>query len=165
MDVYTLAYRHPLGVITAGFTERGLCEIDLGGQPPETPADPPTRQVNAWATRLIRALDRYFAGNEEDFRDIPLDWDGATPFRRAVWETARGVGWGEPSSYGDLARRMGRTTGCSRAVGQALGANPVPIVVPCHRFLAGDGTIGGFTGGLGWKRAFEGGRERRGVLL
>lgn len=154
MEEYTLVFPAPKGTVVARFTERGLRELDLGVRvpPAEAPADngcPKT--VRSWMNTLREQLEGYFAGRQEGFSGIPLDLDGHTPFRRQVWETARGVAWGTASSYGDLAERMGRTKGSSRAVGQALGANPVAIVVPCHRFLAGDGSLGGFACGLPWK--------------
>ena len=101
---------------------------------------------------LSYALEGYFAGQPEDFAEIPLDLLQATQFRRRVWLTAREVPWGETCSYGEFAERMGRSRGSARAVGQALGANPVAIVVPCHRILAADGSLGGFGAGLRWKR-------------
>jgi len=101
---------------------------------------------------LRHALERYFAGIAVDFSSIPLDLEDATPFRREVWVAARAIRWGETASYADLAQRMGRSAGAARAVGQALGANPIPIVIPCHRILAADGSLGGFSAGLSWKR-------------
>ncbi len=153
MDRPNFLYRHPWGTVAGVFSERGLRSLDLprieDTSEPETAPLPPT--ARPWAEALRRALDRYFAGEREDFNDIPLDLDGATPFRRKVWETARHVPWGETTSYGGLAERMGRDRSAARAVGQALGSNPIPIIVPCHRFLAGDGSLGGFSCGLHWK--------------
>ena len=74
-----------------------------------------------------------------------------TPFQRSVWNAARAIGWGDTATYGTLARRIGKPK-AARAVGQALGANPVSIVVPCHRILSGSGGLGGFGAGLPWKR-------------
>ncbi len=102
--------------------------------------------------RLHAALEQYFQGIPQDFGDIPLDYGPATPFRRSVWDTARTVAWGVTSSYGDLARRMGKGLSSARAIGAALGANPLPILVPCHRFIAADGSLAGFAAGLDWKR-------------
>jgi len=96
------------------------------------------------------ALKAYFAGERVDFREAPLDWEGATPFQRAVWAACRGIGYGEVLTYGELARRIGHP-GAARAVGQALGANPLPILVPCHRVVGQGGQLVGFGGGLEWK--------------
>ncbi|MGO8873443.1 MAG: methylated-DNA--[protein]-cysteine S-methyltransferase [Acidimicrobiales bacterium] len=94
-------------------------------------------------------LEEYFAGARTNF-DVPLRLDG-TQFQRQVWAELSRIPYGETISYGELARRVGRPKG-PRAVGQANGRNPVPIIVPCHRVLAGTG-IGGYGGGLPVKRA------------
>ncbi|HVS01597.1 MAG TPA: methylated-DNA--[protein]-cysteine S-methyltransferase [Thermoanaerobaculia bacterium] len=96
-----------------------------------------------------RQLEEYFAGRRRAF-DLPLAPRG-TAFQRATWEQLSRIPWGGAISYGELARRIGRPRG-SRAVGQANGANPIPVVVPCHRVVAGDGTLGGYGGGLERKR-------------
>jgi methylated-DNA-[protein]-cysteine S-methyltransferase len=94
-------------------------------------------------------LEEYFAGERTEF-DLPMELDG-TDFQREVWTELTRIPYGETISYGELARRVGRPNG-PRAVGQANGRNPVPIIVPCHRVLASDG-IGGYGGGLKVKRA------------
>jgi len=94
-------------------------------------------------------LEEYFARTRRDF-DVPMEL-GGTPFQRAVWGELRRIPYGQTISYGELARRVGRPNG-PRAVGQANGRNPIPIIVPCHRVLAGNG-IGGYGGGLPMKRA------------
>jgi methylated-DNA-[protein]-cysteine S-methyltransferase len=103
---------------------------------------------------LRRRLRAYFEGQPVDFPD-DLDLDGATLFQREVWEAARLIPRGETRSYSWLAGRIGRP-GAARAVGQALGRNPLPVIVPCHRVLAADGGLGGFSGGLDMKRLLLG---------
>ena len=97
----------------------------------------------------VRQLREYFAGERTDF-DLPLAPRG-TEFQRSVWRQLQGIPHGETISYGELARRVGNPK-ASRAVGSANGKNPLPIVIPCHRVIAGDGTLGGFGGGLGTKQ-------------
>ena len=94
-------------------------------------------------------LEEYFARDRRDF-DVPLGLAG-TDFQKDVWAELACIPYGETISYGELARRVGRPKG-SRAVGQANGRNPIAIIVPCHRVVAGDG-IGGYGGGLPIKRA------------
>jgi methylated-DNA-[protein]-cysteine S-methyltransferase len=94
-------------------------------------------------------LEEYFAGERAEF-DLPMELDG-TPFQREVWSELSRIPYGQTIIYGELARRVGRPNG-PRAVGQANGRNPVPIIVPCHRVLASNG-IGGYGGGLKVKRA------------
>lgn len=94
-------------------------------------------------------LEQYFAGERRDF-DVPMELDG-TAFQREVWTELTRIPYGETISYGELARRVGRPH-APRAVGQANGRNPIPIIVPCHRVLASNG-IGGYGGGLEVKRA------------
>ena len=94
-------------------------------------------------------LEEYFAGERTAF-DLPMELAG-TDFQRVVWNELTRIPYGETISYGELARRVGRPNG-PRAVGQANGRNPIPIIVPCHRVLASNG-IGGYGGGLKVKRA------------
>jgi methylated-DNA-[protein]-cysteine S-methyltransferase len=94
-------------------------------------------------------LEEYFARERTEF-DVAMELDG-TPFQRDVWAELSRIPYGETISYGELARRVGRPKG-PRAVGQANGKNPIPIMVPCHRVLASNG-IGGYGGGLPMKRA------------
>jgi methylated-DNA-[protein]-cysteine S-methyltransferase len=96
-----------------------------------------------------RQLREYFAGKRSEF-DLPLAPEG-TAFQRSVWRQLQEIPYGETISYGELARRVGNPK-ASRAVGSANGANPLPIVIPCHRVIAGDGTLGGFGGGLPTKQ-------------
>ena len=94
-------------------------------------------------------LLEYFARTRTRF-DLALNPAG-TIFQRRVWKGLTEIHYGEVCGYGDLARRIGKT-GAARAVGQANGANPIPIIIPCHRVISADGSIGGFSGGLALKR-------------
>jgi methylated-DNA-[protein]-cysteine S-methyltransferase len=97
-----------------------------------------------------RQLRDYFAGRSSVF-SLPLDLRLATPFQQRVLRSTARVPFGRVASYSDIARRIGRP-GARRAVGTALGRNPIPIVIPCHRVIAGSGGIGGYMGGLDIKR-------------
>ncbi|AIV37079.1 methylated-DNA--[protein]-cysteine S-methyltransferase [Streptomyces sp. CCM_MD2014] len=116
----------------------------LGTEPVEAPGSPLLTE----ATGQVRA---YFAGRLRDF-DLPLDWSLISGFNRQVLrELASGVPYGSVVGYGDLAGRVGQP-GAAQAVGLAMGANPLPVVVPCHRVVESDGGIGGFGGGVDTKR-------------
>ncbi|WP_317442731.1 methylated-DNA--[protein]-cysteine S-methyltransferase [Streptomyces collinus] len=116
----------------------------LGTEPAEDPDAPELAEA-------IRQLKAYFAGDLHDF-DLPLDWSLISGFNRQVLrELASGVPYGTVVGYGDLAGRVGQPGG-AQAVGAAMGANPLPVVVPCHRVVERDGGIGGFGGGLEAKR-------------
>ena len=95
-------------------------------------------------------LDEYFAGSRKEF-DLPLAPRG-TPFQLNVWRALQAIPYGETISYGELARQI-HLPGAARAVGLANGANPLPIIVPCHRVIGADGSLTGFGGGLPIKRA------------
>lgn len=120
--------------------------------PEATEAEPP-----AWVERIVGRIGELLAGARDDLLDVPLDLEGQPAFNRRVYEIARAISPGETSTYGEVARAMGEP-GAARAVGKALGENPWPIVVPCHRVLAavqgkkGPG-MGGFSadGGIGVK--------------
>lgn len=107
---------------------------DPGAQPGESPL----------LARAAEQLDQYFAGQRRDF-DLPLNPAG-TPFQRRVWTEMARIPFGATASYGALAREVGSV---ARAVGGACGANPIPIVIPCHRVVGEGGALGGFSGGAG----------------
>ena len=106
----------------------------LGARPGETPL----------LARAAEQLGEYFAGERRDF-DLPLNPAG-TPFQHRVWTEMARIPFGATASYGTLAREVGSV---ARAVGGACGANPIPIIIPCHRVVAEDGALGGFSGGGG----------------
>jgi methylated-DNA-[protein]-cysteine S-methyltransferase len=99
---------------------------------------------------LARKLQQYAEGKSVHW-EIPVDLSSGTIFQRRVWHALTKIPYGETRSYGWIAKRIGKPK-ASRAVGAACGANPVSIVIPCHRVIAGDGSIGGFGGGLPMKR-------------
>jgi methylated-DNA-[protein]-cysteine S-methyltransferase len=101
-------------------------------------------------TEARRQLAGYFAGARREF-DLPLAPAG-TDFQLRVWEQLRRIPYGTTVSYGDIAARLGMPAGASRAVGLANGANPIAIIVPCHRVIGSDGTLVGYGGGLHRKR-------------
>jgi methylated-DNA-[protein]-cysteine S-methyltransferase len=98
-----------------------------------------------------RQLAGYFAREVKEF-DLPLRPDG-TPFQVRVWEQLQQVPYGETTSYGEIARRLGMNAGASRAVGAANGRNPIAIVIPCHRVVGGSGLLSGYAGGVERKQA------------
>lgn len=98
-----------------------------------------------------QVFTRYFKGEKIEFRfPLDLELERCTQFQQDVWEAASRIPYGQLRSYGWLAAEIGRPR-AARAVGQALGANRLPIVVPCHRIVRSDGSLGGFSGGLHWK--------------
>lgn len=99
---------------------------------------------------LAERLREYFEGQRVEFPD-KLDLSAATPFQRRVWQATRLIPFGEIRSYRWVAEQIG-IADASRAVGQALGRNPLPVIVPCHRVLTSDGKLGGFSGGLEMKK-------------
>ena len=135
----------PLGTLQIEATERGLCGIWF-----------PSRSINQGQTpgknRVIslakQELNAYFAGDLTTF-SVPLDWQG-TRFQESVWQALLAVPYGKTVTYGDVARAIGRPRS-SRPVGGAVGKNPLPIIVPCHRVIGSDRSLTGFTGGLNIK--------------
>ncbi|MEV7786761.1 methylated-DNA--[protein]-cysteine S-methyltransferase [Streptomyces sp. NPDC088106] len=123
----------------------------LGTEPAELGSAPADESGSALVTEAIRQVEAYFAGERRSF-ELPLDWSLISGFHRDVLrELAAGVPFGTVVGYGDLAGRVGQPGG-AQAVGTAMGANPLPVVVPCHRVVERDGGIGGFGGGLETKR-------------
>jgi methylated-DNA-[protein]-cysteine S-methyltransferase len=95
-------------------------------------------------------ITAYLEGKTRVF-NLPLDLDGQPSFRVKVWKVLQGIPYGRVRSYGWVARKVGKPR-AARAIGGACGANPVPLLVPCHRVIAGDGSLGGFSGGVGVKK-------------
>jgi methylated-DNA-[protein]-cysteine S-methyltransferase len=110
------------------------------------PRDSMAESTNPVLETAANQLAEYFTGSRRDF-DLPVSLSG-TDFQRAVWQQLQRLGWGEVSSYGQIGRATGRPT-AGRAVGGAIGANPIPIIVGCHRVLASNHKITGYSGGEG----------------
>jgi len=146
----------PFGPVYLASTARGLCRVGF-----RTNEDKFAEQLfdrgllpehDERRIRRERAeLSEYLAGRRKRF-GLPIDFRLVTPFQRKVLSATARIPFGHYVSYGDIARRIGQPE-ARRAVGGALGKNPVAIVVPCHRVIAADGSIGGYTGGLDIKRA------------
>ncbi|NML44863.1 methylated-DNA--[protein]-cysteine S-methyltransferase [Ramlibacter sp. G-1-2-2] len=147
-------YESPLGAMLLAASDIGVAGVWFVGQRhgpegvlwPEAPEHPMLKEA-------VRQLQDYFDGKRTSF-DLPLDLRHGTPFQQSVWHALLAIPQGETTSYGELGRRLGRPQ-AARAVGAAVGRNPVSIVVPCHRVL---GTAGGLTG-------YAGGIERKTALL
>ncbi|APW38242.1 cysteine methyltransferase [Rhodoferax koreense] len=145
----------PLGDIIAAATDRGLCGLWFDGQRHQPDAEVMARWPEAANHPLLhqaaQALTAYFEGEADDF-DLPLDLHGGTAFQQAVWRALLQIPRGETVSYGLLSQRVGNPAAV-RAVGAAVGRNPVSIVVPCHRVVGGNGSLTGYAGGLERKAA------------
>lgn len=124
--------------------------IEFGALPPDGHADPPATWPPLLRTAVAQ-LEEYFRRERTCF-DLPLELEAATPFQREVYAHLVKVEHGRVTTYGELAEAVGRAE-LARAVGQAVGANPIPILIPCHRVVASDGRLGGFSGGLDVKVA------------
>lgn len=103
-------------------------------------------------SRVVSQLAEYFAGERHDF-DVEVDLGPLTPFQIRVYERLREIPYGHVVTYGQVASDIGESPGAARAVGQAVGANPVSIVIPCHRVVASNGSLSGYAGGLARKAA------------
>ena len=115
-------------------------------------------QIKKWHRTTETALKKILAGRKPNNLP-PLDLDG-TEFQKSVWNALRKISTGKTKSYGEIARAIGKPRAV-RAVGGACGANPVPVLVPCHRVLAANKRLGGFSGGLDWKRSLL---KREGIV-
>lgn len=152
----------PVGEISAGCTAAGLSRVRFGPAPAGRPAAGGPAQL--LLTRALAQLSEYFAGRRQVF-DLPMDWSGCTDAQREVLPVLFGsVGYGQTVTYGELAARAGLAADGpvppARVAGQVMAGNPCPVIVPCHRVVAGNG-LGGFSGGTGievkrWLLIFEG---------
>jgi methylated-DNA-[protein]-cysteine S-methyltransferase len=147
----------PFGTLHAATTKRGLVRVAF---PEESVESVLERLAQRLSPRIVEApasldpvkreLDEYFAGRRRAF-DIPLDWSLIGPFGARVLHVTSEIPYGGVLSYTEVATEAGSPRG-SRAAGNALGANPIPIVIPCHRVLRAGGALGGYGGGLDRKR-------------
>jgi O-6-methylguanine DNA methyltransferase len=171
--VHTARVDSPIGVLRVASTPEGLAYVEL----PHANG----RGLSGWLRRVapeakcvegfapnrdaVRQLEEYLSGKRTEF-DLALDLRG-TPFQLEVWSALRDIPYGRTRSYAELAQEVGRPAAV-RAVGAANGANPLAIVVPCHRVIASDGSLGGYGGGLKLKAkllAMEQSRPAQGLLL
>lgn len=158
----------PNGRFMAHYSEKGLVGLDFPGGTTRPSFGPDVRQhvsagisdkIRQWHRATESALRNILAGNEP-VELPPLDPVG-TEFQKKVWRALRKIPLGKTRSYGDIATQIGQPRAV-RAVGGACGANPIPVLVPCHRVLAANNKIGGFSGGLDWKRTLL---AREGIRL
>jgi len=157
---WRLPVRCSLGEFVATFTAEGLSELDFPGSQVEGAVTSAPREVQGWAKLVERALADVLAGKPPGALP-PLAFARGTDFQKAVWRELQGIPLGKTISYGEIAARLGKP-GAARAVGAACGANPIPVLVPCHRVLTSNRKLGGFSGGLSMKielLAREGVRE------
>lgn len=139
-ELYWDAMPSPVGTLAIGVDVDGrLVALRLDGARGDGP------NAGRRAARVRAQLEEYFAGARRDF-DLELAPRG-TAFQLRVWQALRAIPYGAVRSYGDIARALGQPK-ATRAIGQANGRNPLPIVIPCHRVIASGGSIGGYTGGL-----------------
>ncbi len=148
---HSSTFKTTLGWVTITASDTGVTSIDLSssGRTSESRpggGDPAEAIVDAAKQQLLAYLD----GERREF-SLPVDWSAGTTFQRKVWKAITKIPYGRLRSYQWVAMRVGGKQ-YARAVGMALGANPVPIVVPCHRIVAHDGSLGGFSCGLPLKR-------------
>ncbi|HUF33291.1 MAG TPA: methylated-DNA--[protein]-cysteine S-methyltransferase [Acidimicrobiales bacterium] len=143
----------PLGQLLVAVTSRGLVRVSFEANDPAAVLEVLARRISprvmeapALVDEPRRQLDEYLAGRRKRF-DLAVDWALVSPFGREVLGACAAIPFGQVSTYGALSAAIGRPR-ASRATGNALGANPIPIVVPCHRVLRTGGGLGGYTGGL-----------------
>jgi methylated-DNA-[protein]-cysteine S-methyltransferase len=156
MEISELKLESPVGPLHLVATDAGLCRIAFSHDAIAARRDLARRfgeirvvespRRRAVLERARRALERYFSGAQEGFANLPLD-PGGTKFQRDVWNCLRRIPRGTTRSYGDVATAIRRPKAV-RAVGSANRANPIPIVVPCHRVIGSDGALRGYAGRL-----------------
>ncbi len=149
----------PFGKVFLAKTDEGLCRVSFRRKEDELIDDLEQRELlpEKSAGKLDaerRQFEEYFAGKRQRF-ELPVDLRWGTPFQRKVLKAANEIPFGQCECYTDIAQRIGHPK-AQRAVGNALGKNPVAIVIPCHRVVASGGRLGGYTGGLDIKRTLMG---------
>jgi methylated-DNA-[protein]-cysteine S-methyltransferase len=146
--VHRYLFDTDFGTCEIGWGDAGISDFRLPTDDPEMDRVRMERQSvepPGFVVEAVMAVRSYFSGERTDFTDVAVDLSALADFERDVLLAARALPWGEITSYGDIARQLTGDVGVSRAVGQALGRNPIPLIIPCHRVLAADGAIGGFS--------------------
>jgi O-6-methylguanine DNA methyltransferase len=139
------------GIFAAYFSTAGLCRLAFPGDKPPKLLEASLPPMNAeWLSLTQQAVEKVLSGRAPNELP-PLDLSRGTPFQQKVWALLRMIPFGETRTYGQVAAALGQPL-AARAVGAACGANPVPVIVPCHRVLASNGKLGGYSAGLDWKR-------------
>lgn len=145
----------PLGAIWLAATDRGLAGMWFDGQRHSPDRSSwtvcPDSHQHPVLNAAVQQLQAYFAGTSLQF-DLPLDLRGGTAFQQTVWQALLGIPLGQTTSYGELSKSIGKPLAV-RAVGTAIGRNPISVIVPCHRVLGADGSLTGYAGGLDRKMA------------
>ena len=153
--MFMTKYESPVGNLTLVSNGRQLTGLFVDGQryfPDVSKME--TKKDLAVFDATIHWLDAYFEGKSPCGETIPLKLEGTT-FRMAVWKLLKAIPYGETTTYGELARKLNETAGmktCARAVGNAVGHNPISIIIPCHRVVGADGGLTGYAGGLDMKQ-------------
>lgn len=153
---FSTQYPSPLGIITLVCDDKALVALRLPGQQPlhkdATPVSPETHPA---LHQTVRWLDRYFDGERTNHHEIPLNPDG-TSFQQIIWQLLLEIPYGQTATYRELARKaaavLEKPRMSAQAVGQAVGANPIAILIPCHRCLGTGRKLTGYAGGLHLKR-------------
>jgi len=147
-----------MGWFALGWTEGGISRVMLPGADAgllrERLVAMGGIEDAAGQGEVVARIEAYAQGAEDAFLDLPLDLSAVPPLNRRIYEHIRGLGWGETTTYGAIARWLGDVT-MSRTVGTAMGQNPIPLIVPCHRVLAADGRTGGFSAPGGVRAKME----------
>lgn len=148
MQTYYATTKSPLGNMQVVWNDDGITHIDFEDERPEPQSE--WKKVTASKSEAVQQLNEYFSGKRKDFK-LPLAPAG-TDFQQKVWKALLEIPYGTTTSYGELAKRIGRPK-APRAVGAANGQNPVAIVIPCHRVIGSNGKLTGYAGGLDRKEA------------
>lgn len=140
------------GIFTLSATEKGLCRLLFPSESRGSKLKKQARSVrNPHIAKVSRLLAAYLEGKKVSFSGLLIDWTGFTRFEKKVLRKLARVDYGKTLSYGDLARKTGNHR-ASRAVGNTMRKNRLPIILPCHRVIASGGALGGYGKGIGWKK-------------
>jgi len=147
-----------LGGFAIGWTDAGISRVMLPGEAPERMRERLVArggiEDRAGQGDVVARIVAYADGADDAFQDVRLDLSDVTELQRRIYEHIRGLSWGETTTYGAIARWLGDVA-LSRSVGTAMGQNPIPLIVPCHRVLAADGRTGGFSSPGGVRAKME----------
>jgi methylated-DNA-[protein]-cysteine S-methyltransferase len=134
----------PLGTCAIAWSDAGITRFLLPD--PDRQASASDNEPPDWIKTVIDRVQRHLCGDAQDFSDLRYDFERVPPFQRSILRATLGIKCGHVSTYGEIAAAIGQPASASRAVGSALGSNPWPLLIPCHRVLAATGSMTGFSG-------------------
>lgn len=148
--IFSITFNSPIGIISLKGTEKGICKLSISKAHYRQDLYAETKNIQPLIRKSLKQLKEYFQGKRKAFT-MPFDLLNGTEFEKKVWNALLEIPYGSTSTYKLIAIKIGKPKTC-RAVGNAVGKNPIPVIIPCHRVIRKDKKLGGFSSGIEIKK-------------